>query len=184
MRPFALLFIIVTIVGAIAAGWIYESRSKTTVLRPEIEIPTDIDYFLDKPKYLSFNQAGNLDYQLQSPYLEHFTRDDISRLKEPRLEVYRAGGDWHVNASRGDIYHQKNWLKLSDDVFIQKQGPNGMQARSESMLFEADRNILSSEETVVIESGNSRIRGDKAVFDLENEVYTLKNTRSIYYHDS
>ncbi len=51
------------------------------------------------------------------------------------------------------------------------------------MLFEPGRNRLSSEENVIIESGNARIIGNEAVFDLQNEVYSLKNTRSVYYHE-
>ena len=44
--------------------------------------------------------------------------------------------------------------------------------------------LLSSEENVVIESGNATISGNEAVFDLQNEVYSLKNTRSVFYHES
>ncbi len=183
MRFSVLVFIFIAVVGAIAVGWIYESRSKTTTVRPELEIPTDIDYFLAELKYRIFNQAGSLDYQLRSPYLEHFARDDISRVKQPVVDVYRPGGDWRLKASRGEIFHQKNRLQLNDNVVMQKFGPRPMQVRSQSMLFEPDRNRLSSEETVVIESGNARISGNNAVFDLQNEIYLLKNTRSVYYHD-
>ena len=87
MRPSVLVVIFIAVVGAIAAGWIYQSKSKTTTQRPELEIPTDIDYFLAELKYRIFNQAGSLDYQLRSPYLEHFARDDISRVKQPVVDV-------------------------------------------------------------------------------------------------
>jgi LPS export ABC transporter protein LptC len=184
MRPSVLVVIFVAVVGAIAVGWIYQSKSKTTTQRPELEIPTDIDYFLAELNYRIFNQAGSLDYQLQSPYLEHFTRDDVSRVRQPVVEVYRATGDWRIKASRGEIFHQQNYLKLSKNVVMQKLGSRPIQVRSQSMLFEPDRNLLTSEETVVIESGSARISGDQAVFDLQNEVYSLKNTRSVFYHES
>lgn len=184
MRPSVLAVIFIAVVGAIAVGWIYQSKSKTTTLRPELEIPTDIDYFLTELKYRIFNEAGSLDYQLQSPHLEHFTRDDVSRVEQPVVEVYRAAGDWRVNASRGEIFHQQNYLKLSNNVVMQKFGPRQILVRAQSMLFKPDLNLLSSEENVVIESGNATISGNEAVFDLQNEVYSLKNTRSVFYHES
>ncbi len=92
MRPLLLVVVFIAVVGAVAVGWVYESKSKTTTQRPELEIPTDIDYFLTELNYRIFNRAGSLDYQLQSPYLEHFIRDDVSRVKQPVVEVYRATG--------------------------------------------------------------------------------------------
>jgi LPS export ABC transporter protein LptC len=184
MRPSVLVVVFIAVVGAIAAGWIYQSKSKTTSLRPELEIPTDIDYFLAELNYRIFNQAGSLDYQLQSPYLEHFIRDDVSRVRQPVVEVYRTAGDWRVNASRGEIFHQQNYLILSDDVVMQKFGTRQLLVQAQSVLFKPDLNLLSSEENVIIESGNARISGNRAVFDLQNEVYSLKNTRSVFYHES
>jgi lipopolysaccharide export system protein LptC len=59
-----------------------------------------------------------------------------------------------------------------------------MRVQAQSMLFKPDLNLLSSEENVIIESGNARISGNRAVFDLQNEVYSLKNTRTVFYHES
>jgi len=184
MRPLLLVVVFIAVVGAVAAGWVYEAKSKTTTQRPELEIPTDIDYFLPELNYRIFNRAGSLDYQLQSPYLEHFIRDDVSRVKQPVVEVYRATGDWLVNAARGEIFHRQNYLKLSNNVVMQKSGARQIKVRAQSMLFKPDLNLLSSEENVVIESGNSTINGKQAVFDLQNEVYSLKNTRSVIHHES
>ena len=185
MRPYYIIVVvIVVIIGAIAAGWISESRSKLATARPELEIPTDIDYFLAEVKYQIFDRTGTLDYQLYSPYIEHFPLNDISHIKYPIINVYRENGDWKVNARNGELMHQQNVLQLSDNVVVKKLGPNAIQISSESMLFEPDSDRITSEENVVIESDNSRISGDMAVFDLHNQVYLMKNTRSIYNHES
>jgi LPS export ABC transporter protein LptC len=182
MRPLTILLIFIAVLGAIAVGWVYESRSKDTLVRPELEIPTDIDFFLSSMSYRVFNKSGNLDYQLQSPYLEHFIKDDISRIEAPIIHVYRDSGDWQVKASRGNILHRQEWLQLDKNVLMQRLGANAMQVRSESMLFKPDQDLMTSESIVTIESDSAKISGDNAVFDLRNEVYSLKNTRAVYYH--
>ena len=182
MKPLTGILIFIAMLGAIAAGWIYESRSKSLAVGFELEIPTDIDFFLSQMNYRVFNKSGNLNYQMQSPYLEHFIKDDISRIEQPLIQLYRERGNWQVQALRGDILHQQEWLLLENNVVMQKLGGNAIQFRSESMLFKPDQDLIASESKVVIESPGVKISGDKAIFDLTNEVYSLKNTRAIYYH--
>jgi LPS export ABC transporter protein LptC len=170
------------VIAAIAVGWIYESRSKATVAGSELEIPTDIDFFLRSMKYRVFDKSGQLSYLLQSPYLEHFIKDDISRIKQPVIHVYRAGGDWQINATQGDILHQTEWLRFDKNVIMQRLGGDPVQIRSDSMLFKPELDLVSSGENVVIESDSAKITGNAAVFDLGTEVYSLKNTKAIYYH--
>jgi lipopolysaccharide export system protein LptC len=184
MKPFYVVALIVVIFAAITVGWVYQSRSKLATVSPELEIPTDIDYFLAELKYQIINKTGSLDYQLNSPYLEHFPRDDISLIRQPVIDVYRETGDWNIQAQKGELNHQQNLLLLSDDVVVKRLGANALQISAESMLFEPDRDLITSDKRVVIESDNSRVSGDMAVFDLHNQVYSMKNTRSIYNHDS
>jgi lipopolysaccharide export system protein LptC len=183
MKPFYVVALIVVIFAAITVGWVYQSRSKLATVSPELEIPTDIDYFLAELKYQIINKTGSLDYQLNSPYLEHFPRDDISLIRQPVIDVYRETGDWNIQAQKGELNHQQNLLLLSDDVVVKRLGANALQISAESMLFEPDRDLITSDKRVVIESDNSRVSGDMAVFDLHNQVYSMKNTRSIYNHD-
>jgi LPS export ABC transporter protein LptC len=182
MRPLTVMLIFIAVLGAIAVGWVYESRSKDILVRPELEIPTDIDFFLSSMNYRVFNKSGDLDYQLQSPYLEHFIKDDISRIEAPMIHVYRDTGDWQIKASRGNILHRQEWLQLDNNVVMQRLGADPLQVLSQSMLFKPGQDLIASEDTVTIESDSAKISGDNAVFDLRNEVYSLKNTRAIYFH--
>ncbi len=182
MKPLTLIAIVIVVLGAVAVGWVYESSSKKALVRAELEIPTDIDFFLSQMNYRVFNKSGNLDYQMRSPYLEHVIRDDISHIQQPKIRVFREGGEWHLEAASGDILHQQEWLQLEDNVILQKLGADSIQVRSETMLFKPDQNLLVIETDVIIESGSAKINGNKAIFNLDNEVYSLKNTKAIYYH--
>lgn len=174
--------VIIAIIGAIAVGWIYESRSKDLLTRPDLEIPTDIDFFLSSMAYRVFDKSGNLNYQLQSPYLEHFVKDDISRIKQPEIRVLREESDWLVKASHGEILHSQEWLKLEENVILKKIGTETLKVQSESMLFKPELDLIVSEATVTMESDSANISGDQAIFDLRREIFSLKNTRAIYYH--
>ena len=182
VRPLTIIGLVFAVLCAVAVGWIYEASSKRTLVRPELEIPTDIDFFLSQMNFRVFDKTGSLNYQLQSSYLEHFIKDDISRLQQPVIRVYRTGGDWQVEALSGDILHQQEWLRLDDNVLMQKMGADPIQVRTESMLFKPDQDLVAIDAKLTIESDSAKISGDNAVFDLGNESYSMKNTRAIYYH--
>jgi LPS export ABC transporter protein LptC len=182
VSPVTIIMIFITVLGAIAVGWIYESRSKDNLVRPELEIPTDIDFFLSQLNYRVFNRSGGLDYQLQSPYLEHFIKNDISRIKQPMIQVYRESGDWQLEALHGAILHRQEWVQFDNNVVMEKVGAESIRVRSDSIIFKPDQDQVSTKTTVIIESNGARITGDQAIFDLRNEVYSLNNTRAIYYH--
>jgi LPS export ABC transporter protein LptC len=132
--------------------------------------------------YRVFNSSGGLDYQLQSPYLEHFIKNDISRIEKPVIQVFREGGDWQVEALNGTIFHQQEWVQLDNNVVMEQMGAESIRVRSDSILFKPGQDLVSTKTTVIIESNGARITGDQAIFDLRNEVYSLNNTRAIYYH--
>jgi len=182
VRPLTIIMVFITVLGAIAVGWVYESRSKNNLVRAELEIPTDIDFFLSQLNYRVFNSSGGLDYQLQSPYLEHFIKNDISRIEQPIIQVYRDSGDWRVEALRGAILHRQEWVQLDNDVVMEKIGAESIRVRSDSIIFKPEQDQVTTKTTVIIESNGARITGDQAFFDLRNEVYSLTNTRAIYYH--
>ncbi|MFV2032387.1 MAG: LPS export ABC transporter periplasmic protein LptC [Gammaproteobacteria bacterium] len=181
MRPSLIVVVLIAGLVAIAAGWIYQSRSLSLATRPELDIPTDIDYFMADFKYRSIDETGNLDYQFQSPYLEHYIQNDTSKIEAPVVLVFEPDGDWRLKADIGELYHPSNTMLLSDNVVMQKMGNDPILVRSESIFFEPDLDLVSLEQSLVIESFNAIITADEAVFDLDNQVYKLKNIKAIYY---
>ncbi|MDH5353649.1 MAG: LPS export ABC transporter periplasmic protein LptC [Gammaproteobacteria bacterium] len=137
---------------AIAAGWVYQSQTTTSISKPELEIPVDIDYFLSRVKYRVMAKSGKLDYELSSPYLQHFKQQDISRLETPEIKVFRNQEPWQMLADRAELQHQENILEFVDNVRLQ--------------------------------SKNTDIMADKAIFDLDENIYHLTNTKAIYYNEN
>ncbi len=168
---------------AIAVGWIYQSQNKPSELRSELEIPVDIDYYLSKLKYRVMAKSGELDYELRSPYLQHFKRDDISRIDSPEIDIFRKDQHWRVAAKTAEMRHRQNILYLTDDVLMRRLGEKPMRLSSQLLRFESDNDLVVGERGVTITSKNSQIDADSAIFDLEKNIYSLTNTKAVYSNE-
>lgn len=151
MRLSNVILVLIAGIIAIAVGWVYQSQDTIVEKRTELEIPVDIDYYLSKVKYRAMTESGELDYMLQSPYLQHFKQADISRLDKPKIDIYRNGLHWQAEANSAEMIHKLNSLHLIEDVRLTNQ--------------------------------NSQIDADSAVFDLDRNIYSLTNTKTIFYND-
>ena len=120
--------------------------------------PDDIDYFLTNLHYRALRADGKLDFQFLSPRLEHFPRNDISRFEEPSMQIYNDIDPWQIDALTGEFRHGNNLLQLSHQVVMQKQGPSPMQVYTESISFEPDRDLVSTDSEILMVSPQTRIR--------------------------
>ena len=184
MKISSLFLLISAVVIAIAAGWIYQSQSKVSETHAQIEIPVDIDYYLSEVQFRVMNEEGVLDYQLRTPYLQHFRGDDISKMDKPEIDIYRKNQHWQVVAQTAELHHRLNTLKLIDNVLMEKQGDDPMLFSAEIMHFESDLDLVTSEQRVRLVSKNSQIDADKAVFDLDKNIYRFTNTRAVYNNEN
>ncbi len=183
MKSRVLVLILVLGLVAIAAGWVYESRLRPREEPVALTIPDNIDYFLTYLNYRATNDSGVLDYEFSSSRLEHYRRDDVSRIEAPSLQIYRDPDLWQVDALTGEFEHAANLLRLSRQVVMQKTGDNPLELRTERIRFEPDRDLVASEASVTMRDSRSRVEAERAVFDLAGKVYRLSKTRAIYYHE-
>jgi len=181
MKSRTLIFVVIVGIGAIAVGWIYQSQSRFEVDRAELVIPDNIDYFLTDLKYRVMTESGTLDYEFQSKRLEHRPRNDVSHIEVPSLQIYRDGGQWQVDSQQGELQHQNNLLRLQDQVVMLRLGANPIQIYTESIRFEPERDTITSESSILMQSSTARIEAEHATFDLANNVYSLKKASTIYY---
>ena len=179
------LLVLVIILGicAIALGWVYESRLRPEDEKTDLNIPSNIDYFLTNLHYRAMNIEGTLDYEFNSPRLEHYPGADVSTIEQPSVQIYRETDHWLVDALDGELLHGENILRLRNQVVIQKRGDNPFQMYTESIRFEPDRDLVSSEAKVLIRSKQGQIEAEQAVFDLAGQIYRFSKTHSVFYHD-
>lgn len=181
MKLSSIILVVSAGIIAIAVGWIYQSQTKPAETRTELEIPVDIDYYLSGVKYRVMAKSGELDYELRSPYLQHFKPGDISRIDTPEIDIFRKNQHWKIEAKTAEMLHQENTLYLIDKVLMQKQGEQPLQLTTELLRFESDSDRVIAEQAVQLIGKNTQIDADKALFELGKNIYTLTNTKAVYY---
>lgn len=182
MKSRLLIIVLFLGIGAVLVGWIYESQTDFRLDRSELEIPQNIDYFMTDLTYRVMTDAGKLDYEFSSPRLEHHNLGDFSRIEQPFVQLYRDSQHWQIDSRQGEFQHADNLLWLSQQVVMQRLGENPLQIYGESIRFSPDRDLLVSDSAILMQSANSRIEAQQAVFDLSTRVYTLQKTRAVYTH--
>jgi len=178
-----LVLVFVLGIGAIAVGWVYESRLRSTIERADLIIPDNIDYYLTNLHYRAMKTDGNVDYEFNSPRLEHYPRNDVSIIEVPSLKIFGDREHWQVDATNGEFVHQDNILHLRDQVVMQRHGNNPMQMYGESISFEPDRDLVTSDAKISMRSKQAHIEAEQAFFDLAGKVYRFNKTRATYYHE-
>jgi LPS export ABC transporter protein LptC len=182
MKSRFLIFIIIFGFGAIAVGWVYESSLRPDREKASLPFPYDIDYFMTSLRYRALNADGELDYQFETPRLEHYPRNDVSSIEVPSMQIYNANDPWQIDALSGEYRHGENLLQLNQQVVMQKQGPSPLSVYTESISFEPDRDLISTDSEILMVSPQSRIRSANAQFDLARKIYRFGKTRAIYSH--
>ena len=133
--------------------------------------------------YRAMTSEGKVDFIFDSPRLEHFPRQDVSRIETPALQVFQDSELWLIDALHGEFAHRNNRLQLRDQVLVQKDGPEQLELHAEVLDFEPDRDLVSSDRRVLMLKRNARIEGDSAVFDLAGNIYRLTNARAVYHDE-
>ncbi|MFT5503004.1 MAG: LPS export ABC transporter protein LptC [Gammaproteobacteria bacterium] len=168
---------------AVFSGWFYETQSEDSIGLANSDFPVEIDYFLKKVSIRVTSQSGSLDYVLKSPYLEHLNVEDISRIQDPDVSVYRNQDNWQVNADKGELFHQINWLQLQSNARLQRLGGDLFEVTSNSLLFEPDKDLVAANEALIMRTKGAEIHAEQAVFDLKQKIYRLQKTIAIYHND-
>ena len=168
--------------AAILAGWLYETRLRPAVEQVDLIIPDNIDYFMTDLKYRSMENNGSLDFEFQSPRLEHHPRTDQSHIESPSVLIVRQSGNWRVESRQGKFQHQDNLLRLQNQVVMQRLGQHPLEIRGQSFLFEPDADRVTSEASLVLKDQQSITHAEHAVFDLRQGIYSLRKARSVYNH--
>ena len=179
----SIVYTLIIMVGAIAAGWIYQSGAKNENDLADMEIPSDIDYFLSGLSYRVMNRNGLLDYDMTSAYLEHFIVADISRIEAPDLNIYRTSQNWQINSQQGELFHLENSFQLSQDVVMRRNGDRPLLIRTDKMLFEPDLDLVSGNQEIEIIAPNTRITASSAIFNLERRIYSFTNVKAVYHRE-
>lgn len=114
-----MLGLMVTALVLFAMLWQSEeptTPNEATALRGEAEP----DSFVSGGRYLSFNETGQLTSRIESPRIEHFEADQITRMHQPRATLFGEANDasWEIEAEQGEFLEALDLMHLTGNVRI------------------------------------------------------------------
>lgn len=180
MKPGYLLAVIIFVSAALGLGWFFDeqtSQAPTSTL----EVPDNIDYYLSNLKYRSMNQQGSLHYLLQSPYLEHFIQQDISRLQQPTMQFYGDNSEWLIQAKTGRLQHKEELFELLQQVELQRNSPQQpLLLTTDIMILKVHNNLIEIPQVMNLITNNLKLQAASAVLDIDQNHYQFRRVKATY----
>jgi len=184
MKLFHFLLIIIGMMVAVGVGWFYDQRPAVPQ-ESQLQVPDNIDYYLSAVNYRAFDAQGNTRYQLQSPYLEHFIREDRSDLSQPDLQYFKDSSPWHITAKKGSLQHQNELFRLSQQVNMRRVDPlDSMLLKSELVELDSKNDVVRIPQPLTLESTDLKLQADSATMDMKHKQHQFHRVKSVYQRDN
>ncbi len=180
MKGFHIFILVIGVAIAVSIGWFFDTRpviSKTS----ELKVPDNIDYYLSGVHFKAFDQDGNPQYILQSPYLEHFIREDRSDINQPAIQYYSDDQRWHILARQGSLHHPTEIFQLSHQVEMQRLDEiDPIQLEAELMEFNPKQDLVNIPQSLTLKTDELQLQAESAIFDLQNKRHQLNRVQASY----
>jgi LPS export ABC transporter protein LptC len=181
MKPWHLPAFLLALLVAAIAGWIFDREGQQEV-EAELEIPDNIDYYLVEARWRSFDPDGALNFELNTPHLEHFVKDDTSIVLEPEIRYIAGATSWNMRAQRGKMLHQQDAIELTNSVRIQREtADDPMQLSSEHLRLESLNEVVFFDHPLTLQSPRLRLNAQSAVLRIERGLHEFRGVRVIYH---
>lgn len=181
MKPRLLLLTLLLIASALLVGWFYDEQSALTQAREELQIPDNIDYYLSQVDYRAMNEQGQLNYRLQTPYLEHYIREDSSHIQQPRFQILGQPAQWDIRAEQAILQHREERFELKHRVELRRQsGSEPLQLDTALMILLARDKIVDIPQALTLKTPTLDLQADSALMHMENELYQFTGVKATY----
>jgi LPS export ABC transporter protein LptC len=134
--------------------------------------------------YFQTNASGQQEAILFSPYVTHYSHQDASYFKKPRIIFYKKGGEWHITANKARGVNGATTFYLYDHVKV-RQLPSEKNSETllttESLTVLPKQNLVFTKAFVTIERAGAKISAVGLRGDLEKETIQLLSRAKGYY---
>ncbi|MBC8210929.1 MAG: LPS export ABC transporter periplasmic protein LptC [Gammaproteobacteria bacterium] len=173
-----------TVIGlvslAIGIGWFYDRRLAPTTTEALL-LPDNIDYYLSQVNYRAMNQQGTLHYQLLSPYLEHFIREDISQIQQPDLQLNGEQSSWRIQARNGTLQHQQEVFELQHQVeMLRNSAQDPMRLNTERMILRPQSNLIEIPAALTLVSSTIHLQAAGATLNIDKNYYQFNRVKATH----
>ncbi len=178
-RSRRLLLYALLAIAALIAGRYIETPSPIAV-KPREKPPDNIDFYLSGVDYRAMDRQGQLRYRLRSPLLEHYRREDVSRVQRPDIEYRLPGKRWRLAARQGEMQHRQKRLLLQRGVRLRREGSRPMQLDTGQLELQTETRIVRLPEALRLESPGLQLEADSAVLQLDRGRYRFQRVRAVH----
>jgi lipopolysaccharide export system protein LptC len=182
-RIFIVIISSVIVVGVVIFGTAkYQQYTNKNI---PVEIPEETenpDFFLEQSLSTVYRDDGQIDYQFNGEYLEHFKTSDAVHIKMAYFIFFgRDGLTWHARADKAIFLNNTKNIVLRDNVRIWRPERN-LELTTDKISFDQDREYAETERPVTIKSpaGVTHSVGMKLDMKREN-LQLLANVTGLYH---
>lgn len=141
----------------------------------EISTTSHPDMILNNAEYIIYQKDGN-PITLHADKLEFYTEDNYAKAtnlsfttsKEDKSDLIEGTSD------EGTIYIKEKIIEMTGNVEFRKIDDE-MEIRSDSILYDSEKNVIESNGLVVVKSKNGSFTGKDFKGDMQKEEYTFSS---------
>lgn len=159
-------------------------RASTIENDDVIETELTPDFIAEALKTDIYNDIGVLSQKVAAARMEHYADLSFTHFEYPEYTLYpkEDGAPWQVSSNEATLYNN-NRVVLKSRVRVKATEPNSLIQEIHCKYLELDlnTNILSSDQTVLIQGKNFTMYGSGLIIDLNTKQMTLtEHVQTIY----
>lgn len=133
-----------------------------------------VQTYLVNTRSMAYAEDGALAEVMEAARIEHFGREDVSELRQPRFYSH-DGNDrtWSARADRGTLKHHNSVLILRRNVVLSND-QSGATLQTRAMALNLRLRTARSQVPVTAQLDGNILRADGMFADLANETILLQ----------
>lgn len=181
MKLRLLLLTLVLVGSALVVGWLFDEQSVLSPTRDDFKIPDNIDYYLSRVDYRAMNEQGKLNYRLQTPYLEHYIREDTSQIEQPRFHFLGEPSQWKIRSGKASLQHRAERFELTQKVELQRESTiDPLRLNTSLMILLARDKIVDIPQPLTLKTPTLQLQAKSAQIHMSQDLYQFSGVRATY----
>lgn len=144
-----------------------------------------IDSFLLNTKAEQFTDKGLLLKKINTTYLEHFPKENMSLFKKPRVTLFSNDAKpWHLSSVQGKSYNNNQIIELEGDAVAHQDGSLNKSAttvKSKRFFYNTKTAIISTPDPSVIIRNQIITHAKGLKFNTNTSTLILDSDMVIHY---
>ncbi len=177
-----LLFLTLLLIGsALIAGWFFNLQPLQETNQQALQIPDNIDYYLDQVDYRAMNDQGKPHYRMQAKRLEHYIREDVSQIEQPRFQLNGAASNWKVQSNKATLQHRQQRFELQRQVVLKRQSPdNPMRLNTQLLILQPQQDRVDIPQPLTLQTTVLSLQAASAQLNMKTDQYRFAAVKATY----